>query len=115
MGDRSNPLPSDKPAGWARALRGGRACMEWQSCVCTVAATVTGFVFLTVALTLNRVPSVGWCIRYEYGLLLLLLSPVQCMSRLANGRMQPVLYGAAARTQIPAPILSQQQQHIRSS
>ena len=25
VGDRLNPGPSDKPAGWARALRGGRA------------------------------------------------------------------------------------------
>ena len=30
-------------------------------------------VFHRVALTLDRVPSVGWCNRFEYGLLLLLL------------------------------------------
>ena len=41
-------------------------------------------VFHRVALTLDRVPSVGWCNRFEYGLLLLLTGLCGLMLPLAS-------------------------------
>ena len=53
-------------AGWSGSCRSG-------SPVCARSHRRFTDVFHRVALTLDRVPSVGWCNRFEYGLLLLLL------------------------------------------